>query len=495
MAKICLCLTGKTLAEDLKLLEQNRRYIDVAELRVDCLDPGEWLSIRRFPRLAGLPVVLAIRRDIDGGYYSEAESARIVLLSQGLAFSEPDTRRNFAYVDLEEDLDVPSLEEAARAFGTRIIRSYHNVDIMDGDLSRKLRSLYRVGDEIAKIAVKTAHIDEVTRLFKTAREFSGQEKIIIGMGDGAVCTRILAQKLGSYLCYTSVRDVGGIHSAAPGQLAPQELAEFYRFRDIKRDTPVFGVTGYPLMATSSPAFFNEVFKRENINAVYIPFPANTIEGFLSLAGEIGLKGASVTVPHKEALLPFLDEKSGAVASIGACNTIIKTERGWSGFNTDASGFSDSLLAFLGKKTLKGLKITIIGAGGVACAVAHETARLGGKAIILNRTMSRAEALAERYKFEWGGLDEAGVHRVTKKYHDVIIQTTSAGMEPDRENDPLALYRFRGAEAVMDLIYKPEKTLFLQRAEKAGCKIQNGFDMLRRQAEYQFGLFFGYDYPA
>src|SRR5215469_11879574 len=131
MAKICLCLTGKTLAQNFEILDKHRRYVDLAELRVDCLEPDERFLIRRFPEMAGLPVILTIRRDIDGGSFIGGEGSRITILANALAYADPDRRRNFAYVDLEDDLDVPSLEEAARTYGTHIIRSWHNIDGVD----------------------------------------------------------------------------------------------------------------------------------------------------------------------------------------------------------------------------------------------------------------------------------------------------------------------------------------------------------------------------
>jgi 3-dehydroquinate dehydratase/shikimate dehydrogenase len=169
MSRICLCLTGKTLAQDLEVLEIYRKYIDLAELRVDCLEPDERFLIRLFPEKAGLPVILTIRRTVDGGYFQGGEGSRITLFSKGLAFADADRRRNFAYVDLEEDLNVPSLEEAARTFGTRIIRSYHNLrGGINEDIPAKLRSLRRIGDEIPKVAVKPDSLADTLRLYSAA---------------------------------------------------------------------------------------------------------------------------------------------------------------------------------------------------------------------------------------------------------------------------------------------------------------------------------------
>ncbi|MDR2534814.1 MAG: type I 3-dehydroquinate dehydratase [Treponema sp.] len=493
MAKICLCLTGKTIEKDLEILKKYQKYVDLAELRVDYLEPDERLHIRRFPEQAGIPVILTIRRDLDGGQFTGGEGARISLFSKGLAFADVDPRRNFAYVDFEEYLNIPSLEEVARTFGTRIIRSYHNMKGVDDDLVGRIKSLNRVGDELVKVAVMPHTMEDVLRVFKAGWETMEIDKILICMGHLGLPTRILAEHLGSQISYTSVRGDPTLPEIPLGQLDPQELSELYRFRTITSKTRLFGIIGYPLKATSSPPFFNRLFGLQNMDAVYVPFPADSVEPFLKIADTLGLAGASVTVPYKETILPHLVKSSKQVQAIGACNTIVYTPQGWVGYNADAPGFSGSLLDFIGKKSFMGKRITIIGAGGVARAVAFEVHRLHGKALILNRTAFRARDLAGIYRFAWGAMDVAGI-KLMDKYNDIIIQTTSAGMEGHTEIDPLESYKFAGHETVMDLIYKPEQTLFLQRAEKAGCRILNGLDMLNRQAKLQYEYFLGTEFP-
>jgi 3-dehydroquinate dehydratase/shikimate dehydrogenase len=502
-AKICLCLTGKTLRRDLQVLEKYRQYVDIAELRVDCLDQAERLAIRPFPEQADIPVILTIRRSEDGGNWDDSESARIVLLAKALSFAQMDKRRNFAYVDLEEDVFVPGIEEAARAFGTRIIRSFHNPRGTDSDLTARIRNLRRVGDEIVKAAVMPNDLGDVLRLWQTAKDLQNMEKILISMGPLGTCTRILANRIGSYLTFTSAQDEAGFPPAGPGQIDPKELVERYRFRLIDGNTEILGITGFPLTATDSPKLHNAMYTRDSVNAVYLPFPAPSAEAaavddFLVFAREIGLRGASVTVPFKEKILPRLAYADPETVRIGACNTIVRDTGGWRGYNTDAEGFSSSLLAFIygeetgapekqrAKRTLKGKRVTIIGAGGAARAIAAEAHRLRAKALILNRTGPAARDLASRFGFRWGLLDESGAKEMGK-YNDIIIQTTSAGMGTDA--DPFPLYPFSGREIVYDIIYKPERTRFLRRAETAGCKTANGYDMLVRQAIAQHHLFF------
>jgi 3-dehydroquinate dehydratase/shikimate dehydrogenase len=212
-----------------------------------------------------------------------------------------------------------------------------------------------------------------------------------------------------------------------------------------------------------------------------------------LAKEMEVQGLSITVPFKEEILNVIEKCSAAVLTIGASNTVYRSAGGWVGDNTDSTGFSGSILSFIEKKNLKWKKITIIGAGGVARAVAAEVYRLGGKALILNRTIYKARNIALHFNFRWGGLDSQGIDLMSK-YNDIIIQTTSAGMEGNDDIDPLELYSFTGEETVMDLVYLPFETLFQKRAAKAGCRTINGQDMVIRQASQQYVNFMGKEIP-
>ena len=493
MSKICLCLDAKTLEENLRILENNRKYVDLAELRVDKLLPDERFQIRHFPGLAGLPVILTVRRKGDGGFYESGEGARVTLIANALANAKVDRRLNFAYVDIEEDMEIPSLEEAARAFGTRIIRSIHIMDRTDMDIARRVKSVTHTGDEIIKCACSAKSLDDVLIMYNAAKELKGREKVLISMGSAGVCSRILAKKFGSLWSYTCVKETENSEPLMPGMLDPQTLCEMYRFRDIKDDTAVYGILGYPLKVTESPRFFNGVFTREKINAVYVPFPSESVEPFFRIASALNLRGVSVTVPHKQNVLKYLSNESAAVRNIGACNTVVKVRDGWDGFNTDTFGFLDSLLHFIGKKSFRGLKITIVGAGGASRAIAYQIWKHGGKALIVNRSKGKAEELAEKYGFIAGGIYESS-QRLIEKYSDILINTTSVGMGPDLNADPIEIYKFQGHEVVMDIIYSPEQTAFLRRAAAAGCATLNGYDMLIRQAKFQYKYFFDTDYP-
>ncbi|MCL2557941.1 MAG: type I 3-dehydroquinate dehydratase, partial [Treponema sp.] len=494
--KICVCLTAKTIARNLDILEQYRKSADMAELRVDCLDPDERLLIRRFPELAGLPSILTIRRKIDGGRFISGEGSRASLMARGLAYADIDRRKNFAYIDLEEDLRVPSIEEAARSFGTRVIRSYHNFKGDDEDLAAKMRAMTHAGDEILKVAVMANSTWDALALLRAGREHKGREKVLVAMGEKGIFSRILAKRFGSLWSYALPSELMDADGARLGIMDPAVLARDYRFRQIGADTKIYGAAGFPLRAAHLCGFFNAVFEMESMDAVYAPFPADSIVACMELARELGLLGLSVFSPYKESVIPLLDEQSPDVEKIGACSALERMESPegatmWRGHNFEGLAFRESISEFLGWRSLRRTRATVIGSGSAAKAVAAELYRAGAKALILDGAVRKARALALPYRFAWGSLDEVAK---IEEYRDIIIRAVSDGAEDRDFFDSAERHAFTGQEIVMDLACRPETTAFLKRASEAGCKVLGGRDALARQARLQYACFTGREFP-
>lgn len=498
-AKIALCLTGRTIEEDLELIKQYKDYIDMVELRVDYLDDDEKLFIRKFPSLAKIPTILTIRRHCDGGKFCDGEANRTTLFARGLAYADQDSRKNFTYVDIETDFDVPCLQDAALAFGTKIIRSFHSIESPIDEIEKKFRSIRKTGFEIPKIAFKPKNLQDVSNLMKESARIKDYEHIAIALGPLGLPSRILATKINSCITYVSAKN-SPEDFAFLGQIDPITLTQTYNFRQINEDTSVFGIMGYPLKFTNSPKFHNENFKKRKMNCVYIPIRCENAEETVQFADANNIKGLSVTLPFKKDILKsgvlnFISETTGEVQ---AANTILKTCEGWKGFNTDVNGFIKSFLEFSGYRNLFFKKIAIIGAGGAANACAYAVKKLRGNACIFNRTLSKAREIANLYGFRYAPLNADYLYAL-EKYNDIIIQTTSVGFgceqdsESNKKNDPIFFYEFKGFEKVFDLIYLPEKTPMLARAEKAGCSICNGSNMLEYQGIDQFELFTGEKY--
>jgi 3-dehydroquinate dehydratase/shikimate dehydrogenase len=487
MNRICLCLTAPTVREDLELVARHRPLIQMAELRVDLLAPGERGHAWRAAAACDLPMILTVRRARDGGRFDGPEAERAALLRR--LFADASARgRGFAFVDVEEDLDVPDLEQEVRGRGCRVVRSRHDLAGVPGGLRESMKRLRRFPSDLAKGAFHTRGSDDLLALFEAAPSLDF-EHILVGMGDFGFATRILTARTGSYLTFASAAE-SGVRAAA-GQTDPATLCQLYRYPRVTRDTAVFAVIGDPVMHSRSPHIHNRGFRLREIDAVYLPFLVDSVPSFLRLADLLGIRGVSVTIPHKQRVMGHLAVSDPAVSAIGACNTLVRAESGWRGMNTDASGFLRPLLD-AGFDRASG-RATVIGAGGAARSVVYALRALGMPVLILNRTAARARDLAGDFGCEWGELNAAGLARIDS-FADLIVQTTSCGMSPRSGEDPIAGRPFRGTEWVYDLVYSPPETTLLRRAAGSGCRTVRGGRMLVAQAMEQFRAFCGQEYP-
>jgi 3-dehydroquinate dehydratase/shikimate dehydrogenase len=468
--------------------------VDLIELRADCLDPVEKFLIRGFPEKAGLPCILTVKRKVDGGFFIDGEGVRLVMIAKALTYARAEKEANFAYVDLEDDFHMPAIEEACRTFGTRIIRSHHYFNGMPDDLDAVWATLSQEEDEIPKLAITLKSGADLTRLVTWSRGLPPRDRLIIGMGEYGLPTRVLPGRMGSLYTYTSI-PTDSLTAAAPGQTTPDSYVSIYRGKDTSVKADLYALLGgKSIIGSLSPSLHNTAFRGTGRDALLVPFPSDTIEAALDNLKLFGVKGAAITVPLKEAVLPYLAWQSTDVQKIGACNTLVLRDGAWAGYNTDADGFERSALESLGRNDFKGMKATIIGAGGAAKSVALSLHRKGAECVILNRTMSTARALARKYGFAWGPLDDRAIDTVSH-YSDFIVQATSVGMTGGPEGDPLDFYEFDGHEKVFDLIYRPAKTPLLKRAEAAGCLVVNGYKMLCYQAVGQYRRWMGEEPPA
>ncbi|MCB0510149.1 MAG: shikimate dehydrogenase [Bacteroidetes bacterium] len=229
----------------------------------------------------------------------------------------------------------------------------------------------------------------------------------------------------------------------------------------------YGLIGYPLGHSFSPKFFEEKFSSEGIvDAQYLSFPLEKIDDFPKLIASYNLRGLNVTLPYKRLIIPFLDELSQIARETQAVNCIVFKGKKLIGHNTDVLGFEKSLLPLIGIAKQKAL---ILGTGGAAQAVAYV---LNNLAIPFKFVSRDADGEALSYSEALKSLKE----------YQLIINTTPIGMSPELDQSPLEELLGVGKKHLCyDLIYNPEKTCFLQMAEKKGAKIKNGLEMLEIQA--------------
>ena len=256
---------------------------------------------------------------------------------------------------------------------------------------------------------------------------------------------------------------------------------------IDPETKVFGIIGYPLFHSLSPAMHNRAFKKLGINAVYLYFPCKDVKGVVAGMKSLSIKGLSVTIPHKERICEYVDELDPIAKSIGAVNTLVNTEEKVIGYNTDAYGALRALKDRIAD--LREKEVLIIGAGGAARAIGFALKEEGAKISITNRTEKRGVALAEELNARFYPLSDI------KGTFDIIVQTTPLGMYPEPEKvPPVSDKIFDKKTLVMDIIYNPIETSFLKIAREKGCQTISGVEMFVYQGAKQFELWTGKKAP-
>ena len=474
---ICLTLSGPTILDNLKALADNKDYVDICELRLDLLSPSEVAKAADFPSMVDIPVILTLRRVSDGGKCTLQEKARRSLLI--------DTMKNggFSYVDIEDDVKKSDVEEAAHSLGMKVIRSYHDFEGVPADIFSRVHSLASRGD-VAKIAVTPHNTADVMTLFRINEELKDVPKIIIGMGEWGVATRILYKKMGSILTFGS-----NGKAVAPGMISARELKLLYRADQLNDNTGIYGIVGNPVMHSLSPQIHNPGFHKIHYNAVYVPFLSESIRSFLTLAEMLRMRGFSVTVPFKVDVVKYLGNITREVKQIGSCNTVVRVPNMWKGTNTDYYGFIHPIEKEIDDDRIK--SALVIGAGGAAKAIVWALKMRNVKVMIVNRTKSKADELARLYGVGSDSLDNISQYEGKV---DLVVQATNMGLHPYEDVNPAEKFHFSGKEIAYDIVYKPKYTKFLLAAEKAGCSLKFGWDMLMEQGKLQFESFTGYHYP-
>jgi shikimate dehydrogenase len=236
---------------------------------------------------------------------------------------------------------------------------------------------------------------------------------------------------------------------------------------------LFGLIGYPLSHSFSKRYFSEKFATEGIdNAFYELFPIETIEKLPGLLAQWpNLKGLNVTIPYKQAVLPYINVLDESAAAVGAVNVIKIKDKQLIGYNSDTYGFLSSLQAFLQENKKSPTRALVLGTGGAAKAVFFALKKLGIDYIIASRN-----AAPGQYSY-------ADLQHLDLGQYPLIINTTPLGMSPHTETFPDLPYAQVGPEHLLyDLVYNPETTSFMQKGLERGAAVANGLAMLHGQAE-------------
>ena len=464
-------------AEILQAAKQGAKLI---ELRLDFLSKAP--DFKRLLLNRPCPMIATFRRPADGGRWNGTEDQRLMLMRHAVV-------AGFDYLDVEVDI----ADQVPRFGATKRIVSYHNLREVPEKFELIYEQMCEEDADIIKICVTAQTIADNFRVMAILKN-PIKPTIAFCMGDLGTCTRLIGLKLGMPYTYGTFNRERQI---APGILPFQDLQKIYHVEKITADTKVFGVVGDPVGHSLSPLIHNAALRALGIDALYLPIrvPRGELTAALQSFRAIPIDGYSVTIPHKEAAAKLATEADDTVATMGAANTLLATEAGFRAVNTDAQAAIESLRAKLpldadGKQPpLSSRTVLILGAGGVARAVAHGLHKEGTTLFITNRTEERGVTLAEEVSAKF--VEWSARHNVTC---DTIINCTSVGMHPNLDESPLHHSFLAPSMLVFDTIYTPETTMLIREATTRGCPVLTGVDMFVRQAGLQFQLFTGQEPP-
>jgi shikimate dehydrogenase len=256
---------------------------------------------------------------------------------------------------------------------------------------------------------------------------------------------------------------------------------------IDASSPVYCVLGDPISHSLSPLMHNRALAECGLSGVYVGFRVVDAAAAMNAIRALGIRGASVTIPHKVAVMAHLDQIDETARVIGAVNTVVHRDGQLIGINTDGAG---ALKALAAVTDVAGRKVAILGAGGAARAVAWAVGRAGGKVTLYNRTEARAAALAREL-----GMDHRPLGDISTGEFQILINATSVGMAPDTEAMPLDPAILDRSMVVMDIVYNPMETALLAAARRRGCRTVDGVAMFVGQGARQFQLWTGSEAPV
>jgi 3-dehydroquinate dehydratase/shikimate dehydrogenase len=385
------------------------------------------------------------------------------------------------------DIEIESAENGAPRLDALRLRSfmllsYHNFSGTP-PLDALMRRMLKIPASGYKIITTARKPSDSLRVLALSRAYPRTPAVLLAMGEMGFPTRVLSTAAGCLYTYAAPIAAEG---TASGQICAHQLRHLYRVEKFTRDARTYGVIADPVRHSISPAVHNRAFQSRRTDAVYLPFlvkPAH-LRDFLTLAEKLPLSGFSVTIPHKQRIIRYLDLLDPVARRIGAVNTVWRKAGKWRGTNTDVEGVTVPLGRHV---RLNKASVLVAGNGGAARGAAFALAAAGAKLAITGRNMDRVRALASACNAESLSKEQAEA-----RMFDVLIHATPLGMSP-KINESFFADRIP-AKLVFDMVYNPLETLLLKKAKDRGAETIDGLEMFLEQAARQFEIWTGETAP-
>jgi 3-dehydroquinate dehydratase/shikimate dehydrogenase len=480
LPRICIALGIPDLD---RLLEQARREAQAGEsfleFRLDYLADPECgaRSIRAFlDEFPDCLVLATCRRHQNHGKFNGSIEDEIHVLDMAVNAGAQAI-----------DIEIESAEVAAGKLGifrgrARLIISYHNYEATP-QLDALLGRMTRIPADGYKIVATARKPSDFGRVLMLAKAHARTPLVVLAMGELGFPSRVLSTGFGGMYTYAAPT---AAHGTAAGQVCARQLRHLYRIDRLSRSSRVYGVIADPVRHSISPAVHNRAFQYRRIDAVYLPFlvASAQMRDFFGLAEKLPICGFSVTIPHKQKIIRYLDIVDPVARRIGAVNTVWRKAGKWRGANTDTSGVTVPLAREL---RLRNASILIVGNGGGARSAACALADAGARITLVGRNIDRVRSLAKVC-----GAEPVVIDQLAERYFDAIVHATPLGMFP-HTNECFFNGRIPG-DVVLDMVYNPLETELTRRAREQGKTVIPGLQMFIEQAVRQFEIWTGEQAP-
>ncbi|MGI8989425.1 MAG: shikimate dehydrogenase [Bryobacteraceae bacterium] len=478
--KICVALGFPDIEA---LLENARAEAEAGEtfleFRLDYLPEPERgaAAIRKF--LDGFPhclILATCRRHSNHGNFHGGIDEQLRILDLAV-------RNGACAVDIEiETAELVAEKLSAFRVHSQLIVSYHNFDNTP-QLETILRHVRRIPADAYKVVTTARKPSDNGRVLEAGRASPRVPLIVLAMGEMGFPSRVLGPGFGGIFTYAAPISA---HGTAPGQVCAKRLRHLYRIEAFSKNAKIYGVAADPVRHSISPAVHNRAFQSRRLDAVYLPFlvPPAQLRDFFTLCEKLPVRGFSVTIPHKEKVMKYLDTIDPLARRIGAVNTVWRKAGKWRGTNTDVAGVLQPLAKQL---RLANSSVLIAGSGGAARGAACALADAGAKVSLVGRNLDRLRSLARACGGKVFSREQAN-----KEKFDALVHATPLGMFPNVDQ-----CFFEGsipADIVFDMVYNPQETLLLRRAREQGKAVIPGLRMFIEQAVAQFEIWTGESAP-
>ncbi len=472
LPRVCIALgfqdIDSLLAHAASEMDAGERFI---EFRLDYLPEPEVGAraisgfLKRYPEAT---VLATCRRHQNQGRFNGSIEEQIRILQSA-------AKSGASAVDVEiESAETPGTELDELQSRAALVISYHNYTGTPA-LDPVLRRMMRVPADAYKIVTTARKPSDVYRVLSLGKAHPRVPMILLAMGETGFPARALSTAFGSLYTYAAPSSAEG---TATGQVCARVLRNLYRFEKVSKNARVFGVIGDPVRHSISPAVHNRAFQARRIDAVYLPFLVHTtqLKDFFTAAENLPIAGFSVTIPHKQKVIRYLDIVEPLARRIGAVNTVWRKGGKWRGTNTDAEGVTAPL-----SKRLRLNKATVLlaGNGGAARGAAFALTAAGAKLAVVGRNPDRVRALAK-------ACDATPLTReqAEQMHFDALVHATPVGMWPHVEE---CFFEKIPADVVFDMVYNPIETLLIRRARQENKEVVPGIHMFIEQAVRQFEI--------